>query len=151
MSKIKKKYLDFEIYEQSEVDTISGSIVAQIPQYDYAESEGESSTSLGSYQLKLRLTTGTVISGTYRIGWSYEFSGSTNKDECGFNVDVDSGTIIHESLDISPVKYSDGGYKTNSGFKYVVLSNATHTIDINYLAAATTYIRRARLEVTSNV
>jgi len=30
MSKIKKRYLDFDIYEQSEVDTISGSLSSEI-------------------------------------------------------------------------------------------------------------------------
>lgn len=47
MSKIKKKYLDFDVYEQSEVDTISGTIVDQIPEAGISEISEDTTPQLG--------------------------------------------------------------------------------------------------------
>jgi hypothetical protein len=121
-------------------------------EFQEASSEGESSTTNSSYQLKIRLTTGTVLAGTYRIGWSYEWISNTTLIDAGYNVDVDSGTIIHEVVPAPTRIYSGGTYYNISGFEHMALSNASHTIDLNYKAnilsnGGTTYIRRTRLEI----
>jgi hypothetical protein len=121
-------------------------------EFQEASSEGESSTTNSSYQLKIRLTTGTVLAGTYRIGWSYEWISNTTLIDAGYNVDVDSGTIIHEVVPAPTRIYVGGTYYSISGFEHMALSNASHTIDLNYKAnilsnGGTTYIRRARLEI----
>jgi hypothetical protein len=121
-------------------------------EYDYAESEGESSTTANTYQQKLRLTTGTVSAGTYRICWSFEYNSSLQLTDSGYNVEVDSSIVIADLPSPPQRFYSDGSYFGVSGFKHMALSNASHTIDVNYIAdlnglGATTYIRRARLEI----
>lgn len=119
---------------------------------DYAESEGESSTTSDTYVQVLRLTTGTVASGTYRIGWGYEYTASSDKADGLQVIDLDSGTILHELNSPPQKKYADGGWYSYSGFKHTVLSNASHTIDLNHKAdvaaqASTQYKRRVRIEI----
>jgi len=121
-------------------------------EYDYAESESESSTTSNTYQQKLRLTTGTVVAGTYRIGWSFEYTSTTDKVDCGFKVELDDTTILNEVNPPPQKKYADGSYYDTAGFKHISLTNTSHTIDLDYLAnvaaeEGTTYIKRARLEI----
>jgi len=121
-------------------------------EYDYAESEGESSTTSDTYQQKLRLTTSTVPAGTYRIGWAFAHSSSTDKLDCGFKIELDDTTVLSEPTPNMKGKSADGSYYGMSGFKHTSLTNASHTIDIDYIAnldaqAGTTYIKQARIEI----
>jgi len=121
-------------------------------EYDYATSSGQSSTTSDTYQQKLRLTTSTVPTGTYRIGWAFEYSSTTDKVDCGFRVQIDDTTTINEFFPAPKKKYNDGNWDNISGFGHNSLTNASHTIDIDYIAnvdaeAGTTYIRKARIEI----
>ena len=140
---------DYHLATKVYVDNV-GSIFGS--EYDYAASEGESSTTSNTYQQKLRLTTGSVSAGDYRIGWSFEYTSTTDKLDCGFKVEVDDTTVINEISPSPQKKYADGVLYNISGFKDLSLSNASHTIDLDYIARVgieigTTYIRRARLEI----
>jgi len=154
---------DGHLVTKEYVDTVSGTLQTQIDEggggssifgseYDYAESEGESSTTSDSYQQKLRLTTGTVPAGTYRIGWSFEYSSTEDKVDCGFRIELDDTTAINEIVPPPKKKYSDGAYDILSGFKHTSLTNASHIIDVDYKAnidaeLGTTYIKNTRLEI----
>jgi len=117
-------------------------------EYDYAESEGQSSTSSTSYQQKLRMTTATIPSGTYRISWSFEWSCSSDRTPAsGFIVELDGTTALSEVAMAPQKNYGDGCFYTSSGFKHTSLTAVSHTIDINFKGGVgTAYIRNARIE-----
>ena len=93
MSKIKKKYLDFEIYEQSEVDTISGSLSNEIDSDitthaavvaahhthldDEATATASTPTTSASYELMDSMTI-TPAAGTYRVHFSTSWENTNN-------------------------------------------------------------------------
>jgi len=138
--------VDIEVSSGGSGSSIFGS------EYDYAESDGESSTTSDTYQEKVSITTGTVPAGTYRIGWAFEFASSTDRADCSFRVEADASTTINEITPAPKKKYADGVWATQSGFKHMSLTNASHTIDLDYKAnvaaeGGTTYIRKARLEI----
>jgi hypothetical protein len=140
---------DYHLTTKDYVDNI-GSIFGG--EYDYAESESESSTTSNTYQQKLRLTTSTVPAGTYRIGWSFAHASTTDKLDCGFKIELDDTTVLSEPIPNMKGKSAGGSYYGMSGFKHTSLTNASHTIDIDYIAnlnleAGTTYIKQARIEI----
>jgi len=142
---------DYHLTTKDYVDS-AGSESIFGSEYDYAESESESSTTSSDYQQKLRLTTETLPAGDYRIGWSFEHTSSTDRVDAVFNIEVDDTTSINELLPATQKKYADGAWYNQSGFKHVSLTNASHTVDLDYKAnvdeeAGTTYIRKARLEI----
>ena len=113
--------------------------------YQYAESESTSSTTSGSYQRKLRLTTSSIAAGDYLIRWYFEYSVGSNNKEIGYRVQVDDSDTISE-INVEP---RSSNYEPASGFKKITLSAGVHTVDIDYvdLTNKTTYIRKARLEI----
>jgi len=143
--------------------TVSGAVDVEISagssestfgsEYDYAESEGESSTTSTSWQQKIRLSVTGITAGTYRIGWSYEWSLSNHeKSGSSFNVDIDEGVSEIHQVEMGVeknAKYSDGSFYVSSGFGHEPLSSGSHTIDLNFkaLSGCTNYVRKARLEI----
>ena len=114
-------------------------------QFIYAEDTAESSTNSTTYIEKLTLSR-TVSSGTYRVGWYFEW-------------DVSSETIIFyariqlNGADIGTVADTAASAHTawgmTSGFYYTTLSSGTLQLDLDYRCAVsnkTAYIRNARLE-----
>lgn len=113
---------------------------------DYAESETESTTALTTYQPKLQHTTPLLAAGDYIINWSGEYTNSTKDANTMVEVDLDSGTILTE-FSKSNTKV-DNEWLPFSGFKKVTLTAATHTVDVNYKAVASTAkIRRVRVKI----
>lgn len=139
--------VDIEVSSGGSGSSIFGS------EYDYAESEGESSTTATTWQQKVRLSVSNIPTGTYRIGWSYEWSFSTQESSnAAFTVNIDEGVnTIHQSeMGVAKnVEYNDGSFFGSGGFGHEPLSVGNHTIDLNFKASAagTTYIRKARLEI----
>jgi len=110
-------------------------------------SDEESSTTNTSPQQKLRLTTPVVSAGTYRVAWYYEWKQSSPANECCCRVQVDDTTTVQE-VNTSP--NDSACYYPSGGFGYVVLTEAAHTIDLDFWSSSaqhTAYIRRARLEI----
>lgn len=111
--------------------------------FDYSEDDTESQTTSVAYVQKFRLTTGTLPAGDYRVGFQFELHTSSAAKSVYARVQVDDTTTIRavESRDIY--------YDAHCGFKKLALSNATHTIDIDYYAAAgaTAYIKSCRVEI----
>jgi len=111
------------------------------PEYQQATSEGESSTTSETYQLKLRLTTSSLPSGTYIIQWNYEIDG--NGDHAESRVELNDTT----ELGFNRYDSSLNGYISVSGFALRSLSGV-NTIDIDYRTVSSpddVDIRRARL------
>jgi hypothetical protein len=116
------------------IDTISiigsGGTMIFGSEYQSAQSLAESSTSATSYQQKLRLTTGVVPAGDYRLGWKYSWKYSNSRDEFHARVQLDDTTTLHE-VDIADI-FRDKYYRREGGFAKVTLTNASHTFDIDY-------------------
>ena len=108
---------------------------------EYATSEGVSSTTSSSYQQKLRLTTSSLVAGTYMIQYSWEFDGD---NEHGW-----SRAQLNDTTDLNEDRYdsSQVDYIMISGFAIEALSGV-NTIDIDFRANSggdTMLIRRARI------
>jgi len=114
-------------------------------EYSYIESESEDTTSSTSFQNKVTLTTGTIPAGDYHIVWSYELRSSNSEETVKSQVLVDTVEIGSHI-----VETKDGNeYRIVSGFRKMTLTNAVHTVDIEYArdSGGTAKIRRARIEL----
>ena len=111
-----------------------------------ASYEKESSTKESkSYQTMLTLTTDDISSGRYKIGWSFESNGS-DKGNTECMVVLDGSEVM---MDIN-IEFKDKkNWIPNSGFKYEVISEGVHTIEIKLKTDSkdTVSIRRARLDI----
>ncbi len=113
-------------------------------QYYYQASDTESTTTSTTLQTKTTLTTDSLPSGTYRLGYSFEISNAINavlSEVQVFLDDVAVGITIFEA---------DDDFHSLSGFVHQSLSGiktATikHRIQTKY--SGTSKIRRARLEL----
>ncbi len=116
--------------------------------YDYAESENQSSTTNTSYQRKLRLITSSLPAGNYKIEWYYEWKFSNGNFEFKHRVQIDDTTTLKET---ETTPRSVGDWQGCSGFKSeVMLDSGVHNIDMDYCTSKsnkTAYIRRARIEI----
>ena len=114
--------------------------------YDYAESEGENSTTSSSYQQKLVFTYNAPEAGTYRIGYTSEIRNSSDERSAQARVRVNGTTIAEMAANYG--EDSGNYYETVAGFKNITLNAGNNTIDIFYREqrGGTAYIRRARLE-----
>ncbi len=115
-------------------------------EFQQAVSEAASNTTSTSYVQKLRMTTPSLPSGTYRIGWSYEWRGSSAADDCEYRVSLSAGATIFSAVNIEPKDPTN--YAAISGFIFHTGSGVLN-IDIDYASenGDATYIRRARLEI----
>jgi hypothetical protein len=123
----------------------SGSIFGT--EYHYASDETLSSTTSSSFQNKVRLTTGSVTEGTYRVGWNYIWRLSSNKSNFLSIVTVDSAIITNH---VQEPKDSGSDQRHQlTGFKHMSLTAGIHTIDIDYSIdnSGTANIWEARLEL----
>lgn len=126
-------------------------VVGDVPvfgtQYQYAASEGESTNATTTPVQKLRLTTPTLPAGNYRIAWFYEWLRDDAANSFEARVQLDDATILatHLTENSDPTNWNPV-----SGFVQVALTNAVHTIDIDFwgeTSTDTSYIRRARIEI----
>jgi hypothetical protein len=97
------------------------------------------------YQQKLRLATGVLAAGDYRIGYSAELTNSERNRTSGLQIDVDDGTTVAEA---ETARTGPSRYQFISGFVIYTFAAGAHSIDIEYKALSeTAMIRRARLEI----
>jgi len=124
--------------------SVDGSIWGSEFQQD--SSLGASSTSSTSWQQKLRMTTGDLPAGIYRIGWSYAWRHSSRNSSFRGRVQVnDSDTIMEHRQE--PKDQGSTQEQRCSGFSYESLSGVEN-IDLDYCASNNTaYIWEARLEI----
>jgi hypothetical protein len=117
--------------------------------YAYAKSDGESSTNSITFVDKLSLITNTVTSGTYKIEWYSEMSRNSAANDVKFRVYLDSATeLCNTNFRIADAN----SWLPLSGIDMITFtSTANHRIDIQFCGQTTnktSYIRRARIEIT---
>lgn len=117
-------------------------------QYQYAEDLSESSTSSGSFQEKLKLTTPALPAGNYMVGWSAEVR--NNSDERGVRWQIQlNDTITLGEGRFNNDEESNTSYISVSGFAQVTLLVGVHIIDIDWARASggSARIRNARIQL----
>ncbi len=132
---------------------VPSTVTATSLEFQTAEDATETSTTSTTFVQKLRMTTGTLPAGDYRIGYYYEWAGSSASYSVGVQVQVDDTTTIH-NMDNAPenINTFNGGAQaqTEAGFQVVTLTNAAHNVDLDFRtmnAAGTAYISNVRLEI----
>lgn len=111
-------------------------------------SDGMSNTTSTSYQQKLRITTSNLTSGTYRIGWMYEWSFNSTSRSFEARVRLGTTTIMEHAEE--PQDTATSQWREVGGFYYATSLSGINNIDIDYASSsnsATSRIRRARLEI----
>lgn len=131
-------------------DSVSEVTVASIfgSQFQETSSDSESSTTSTTYQQKVRLTTPSLPSGKYRIGWYYEWRYDDDRSDFRGRVQINDTTTIMEHQQEPKDEGSNQWYPA-SGFGYVTQSGILN-IDLDYCSddwGDTSAIRRARLEI----
>jgi len=94
-----------------------------------AESEGLSSTSSGTYQQKLTMTTPDLPEGEYLLLFQMLVSGTSNNTRTEVRVHLDNTTNIAEF--IVRLVIASGAYQS-SGHKVLMSFSGVHTFDIDY-------------------
>ncbi len=124
--------------------TIGGSVFGS--EFTRAEALSETSTSSSSPQQKLRMTTGSLPSGTYRVGWSYSWWIDDTGKAGRYRLQMNDATqlMYHSQRNNEKVAVNHPG----SGFAYVTISGV-NTFDLDYWSESDkdTYISDARLEL----
>lgn len=109
---------------------------------NYAASEGESSTTSTTLQTKVTLTSSNLTSGTYRLGYCFEISNSSNSVLSEAEVMLDGVIVGLMTFE------SDNDYHMGCSFVHQNLSGVvTATIKYRVQTTGTCLIRRARLEL----
>ena len=115
-------------------------------EYHSDEDLSEQTTTSTSYVNALTFTTSTVPSGTYRVGWSYEWQGNARED-FEARVQVDNSTTL---MEVNMESKDNSSWHGVGGFGNITFgSNDTHTIDFDFATEAserTMGIRKLRLE-----
>ena len=113
------------------------------------ESLGLSSTTSTTFQQKVRLTSGNLPGGKYRIGWAYDWQLSSTTDSFLAQVQIDDLTVVMTHSE--EPKKTTTVYKVG-GFAYITLTGGVHTFDLDYSSSKTSVsakIQNARLELWS--
>ncbi len=118
-------------------------------EFQQASSDTESSTTDLAFQQKLRMTTSSLPSGTYRVAWYYEWKHTHINHDFTGRVQINDIITIMEHQEESRDAGEDQ-YHNHGGFYYHTGSGILN-VDIDYSrsnsAGGTSYIRRARLEI----
>lgn len=125
---------------------IGGKPVAYGTEFADAESDGESSTTSTTEQVKVTLTTSSLPLGKYRVGWYFEINGSSGSQDVEVQV-YDGATVLAR---VEEAAEDSDAWKSEGGFKYLSSISGVRTLTIKYKTqnpSATARIRRARLEI----
>ena len=115
-------------------------------EYNQAESDGTSVSTGTTWAQKVNLSVSSLPSGTYRIGWYYEFNCSASNAQFEGRVQLDDTTdLAMINTRISPAT----GYASSYGHKHVEVTTGSVSVDIDFRCSANkeVAIRRARLEI----
>jgi len=117
-------------------------------EYHFGKSDGESSTTSNIFQQKLRVTTSSLPSGTYRIGYTCEVR--TTDEDMNIRVQINDTTTIAQ---FEHSQGSDGDdaisyWALMGGFDQRSLSGVVNVdMDFNDAGGGTAQIRKARIEI----
>jgi len=113
-----------------EVDETSASVFGT--EYNTNSSLGSSTTSSTTFQEKLSLVISPAIpAGDYFIGWNFEYQLNNDRSKCEFRIQIDNTTKVLATDPRSGQDDTDG-YRHVGGYRSFSLTNATHTIDLDY-------------------
>lgn len=129
--------------------TIQGNTPIFGTQYYFASSTSVSQTTSTSFQQKVRITTGSIPSGNYRVGCCYNWRGSSTSYDVQVRVQIDDTSTIIEHRQEPKDSGSNQQY-ISSGFNMIKLAAGTHDIDLDYATGnsnAVAYIWNAYLEI----
>jgi hypothetical protein len=114
-----------------------------------SESESTNDTTTWSEKLTIDMP-GDTPAGKYRIGWFYTWASTTQLNDFEGRVEIDDTTNVLTHAQ-EPQDVGTDQNQPVSGFAYVDLTAAAHTIDLDFRRSAgisgTMYIRQVRLEV----
>lgn len=116
--------------------------------FQQSSSDSQSTTTSTTYQQKLRMTTSNLVSGTYRIGWYYEWTYASSSASFMGRVRIGTTTIM-EQLE-EPQDPANTQWHTVGGFYVQTALSGVNNIDIDYASSSNgtaSIIRRARLEI----
>jgi YD repeat-containing protein len=116
-------------------------------QYNYAELLASAGITGSGFTQRLRLTTGTLPAGDYRLEWHSESNVSSTTATVGMRVQIDDTTTVADCE--IPRRTATGDIIPMHGFGKFTLTNAVHNIDLDYNSdgSATHTIRNVRLEL----
>lgn len=114
--------------------------------FQQASSESPTVATNTVYQERLSLITPVIPAGTYRIGWTTEFSTADENTDINIRVQVDDTTTINETTGRVAKNLL---FYERSGFKYEVLTSGSHHIDLDFSnsGAKALTIRKTRIEM----
>jgi len=119
--------------------------------YQYAASEGSSTTTSTTFQQKLRMTTSSLPAGDFRIGYYFEVSQDNGDKRFNAQVELNDTTLLAQNTSATNIVTDTGdGFAQSGGFKEETLIAGVHTVDIDFRATTdggTIEIRRARIEL----
>jgi len=117
-------------------------------EYDSGEDLSEQVTSSTSEQNALTITTPSVPAGDYRVGWSFEWKGESEKEDFLARVRVDDSDP--NIMDMMTTVKGGNKWGPTSGFGNITFgSSGTHTIDVDWWSGDSgndASIRKTRLE-----
>jgi len=128
--------------------TASGGVVSSLIQFHYVEDSAESSTNSINWIEKMSLTASGLPTGSYRIGWTYQWRHSKANTEFHAQIQVDDTDqiFLYQASPYVDVLY----WQPVTGFYYYdVLVSGTHIIDLDYRssnAGSTSYIKECKME-----
>ena len=135
------------------VDVTGATQAATIQGGFVANSEGLSTTTATTFQLKVNMTEdlSPVFTGTggqpFRLQWYYEWGYSSASSEIETQITVDDVDQLG-TIKWSPASTNADNFAASMGFVDMTLSSGTHSFDLDYRATAagkTARIQRARL------
>jgi hypothetical protein len=118
-------------------------------EYQYIEDLNATSTNSDQYIQVLRLTTSSIPTGDYRLGWSFLWTNENNNSDTFVRVQSDDGFVVWE-MDARPESPSGIMRFPGSGFARVSYTSGVHFIDIDLKASAvnrTAIIDQVRIEL----
>lgn len=124
--------------------TISGGVFGS--EFQETSVDGSSSTTSDSFQQKATITTASLPSGTYRIGWYIETANNNSSGRTEVRVQINNSTTICEPSNEAEDR---DDWVPFSGF-YTTSLLGSNTITLDYRNASkrgTCSVRRARLEI----
>jgi len=137
-----------QTYTQAELDAawLEREALPPIAPISYSEADDLSYSTSNKWVQKNRLTFGSS-DGEYLIEWSAEGGAKRNNTQAAFQCELD------DSISISSfnVRLNNMGFTPISGFKKVVLSAGSHTVDIDYRTTSSkkpVFLQNARIKVT---
>lgn len=124
----------------------AGSTTVYGTQRQDGSSDAQSSTTATTFQQKLRITTPSLPSGTYRIGWYYEIAHTSQNTSVEVQGQINDSTTMFSTLQ----ELKDPTDWIGNGGMYHGVLSGVNNIDIDFRkdgAGGTASIRRVRIEI----